>query len=1174
MPSDPSPPPFTPTVPSSSILSEPANHRLIRLVAVGLKEASTDSPCFRASLHYSDTAISSIVQSLRDITTFFHRYVVLAADISDLHDDFNVIFAPIPSDDASNELVSKDIAAPCLEATIKGTNEAFKTIRRLLHLDTDVFKTIQSFLDTDIVRYLTLRQQFSAVQQRYEALLAKYMSLPKAYDPAKTKEDALQLFEIRKQYVHLSLSLWVNIQKLDLRLSSVLVEICSAMWPSSPEVSSLLAFPGLRSAYTAITRLQVCLSLQKASAKSLIDDLGKVKRSSEVSVNNLFTPSAELSDYDPAPLNNDNVFLDGKRPQEQFEKHGWVFLKSQLVGSGVQVWLKRWLFIKGEVFGFLAISGNGQYVEESDRFGVLLANVRYIPGEDRKFCFEIKTVQFSVTLQVETVAELKSWLTVFRSVKRRAVQNNSGYAASRYESLLDQFRLVPVVDADYSLVTTSVSTDKIRTLVNGQLAHVHADLKINPPLATQLTSLSVLSHLYLSSEMVPSASTGNFWGFVNWGLYYVVNPESRAFLLEKAESQPKKPSLVLRYPESFPHDLKMADVELRAVYEGYVGAHELVLVRFKGSWSPNSSQELFCNLYVTTKALYIYTNNCGLISVSSLPLTDFLYSEVVSKDRYDIIKVYLVSGLSIKLKVFVGSAIAISDQVNLVMRNQRSEHPRSIEQLLPELEEIKNRGDNPERNSASMESSSKPDLLLQDSSIVTLAGNPEPGADDLDTDVHKQPVSPSNIPSQVSFSGYQNDDEPAVLLWRKSYSMPAKALFHLLLGDESQMLRCMLPVRAETTMGHTAWRCDERQVLTRIIWTSDGDLIGAKQQIDKMVNNKYYTFTQTSPRLRILFGILRRIRIRFVIYSTNSRGCGLAVYYHLEKKGRRIGFMVRRMLSQILLYRVEELDSRIKHAQALISKESRNIASAIKVYGVITKFVSNKPMAEEEAFDNEVKFISFQLFGVLYAERLNFEFCKISFIFLKRVASMVSSCFSIVYASAFWIGLLIVSALLNLFLFGKASYSYWEEKGLERYADRLSTHPAYLQRAISVSEINAILEPESSSALSYNASESQCFQEFSRMASLLKSGEQEDETSMTESLVGLRLKRNELLSQMNVLNNIERNYIYKEWQNWVLREHKNCETVRKEYSDRYDKDIARYCESVKREMDSLYRELL
>jgi hypothetical protein len=54
---------------------------------------------------------------------------------------------------------------------------------------------------------------------------------------------------------------------------------------------------------------------------------------------------------------------------------------------------------------------------------------------------------------------------------------------------------------------------------------------------------------------------------------------------------------------------------------------------------------------------------------------------------------------------------------------------------------------------------------------------------------------------------------------------------------------------------------------------------------------------------------------------------------------------------------------------------------------------------------------------------------------------------------------------------------------------------------------------------------------------------------------------------------LEREYILKEWKEWITSELANCERVKKLYNSTYP-TIEGYCEDVEREMSNLYETLL
>ena len=110
---------------------------------------------------------------------------------------------------------------------------------------------------------------------------------------------------------------------------------------------------------------------------------------------------------------------------ENAEKQGWLFVKT-LTGKPTRtVWIRRWYFVRHGIFGWLVQGQRSGGVEESDRIGVLLCNVRAASQEERRFCFEVKTKDSTIVLQAENQGEMSTWLASFEAAKRRALEDSS-----------------------------------------------------------------------------------------------------------------------------------------------------------------------------------------------------------------------------------------------------------------------------------------------------------------------------------------------------------------------------------------------------------------------------------------------------------------------------------------------------------------------------------------------------------------------------------------------------------------------------------------------------------------------------------------------------------------------------------------------------------------------------
>ena len=140
-------------------------------------------------------------------------------------------------------------------------------------------------------------------------------------------------------------------------------------------------------------------------------------------------PSRELDDYNLSTV----AFLGSKGPStvnitsqgkdsENSEKQGWLFIRTISGKPARTIWTRRWFYVKNGIFGWLVQSAQSGGVEESEKIGVLLCNVRPAVQEERRFCFEVKTKNQTILVQAETQGQLMEWLGTFEVAKNKALE--------------------------------------------------------------------------------------------------------------------------------------------------------------------------------------------------------------------------------------------------------------------------------------------------------------------------------------------------------------------------------------------------------------------------------------------------------------------------------------------------------------------------------------------------------------------------------------------------------------------------------------------------------------------------------------------------------------------------------------------------------------------------------
>ncbi len=580
-------------------------------------------------------------------------------------------------------------------------------------------------------------------------MLARYSSQSKTKEPSSLREDAFQLFEIRKLYTMSSLDLCISISLLSRTLDTQFITIFSNFWRQHTKSDLFKARSNLKETEIKMGRISAWSEALHSSIKGIKRDILAARKQIEESATEQYTPSREIHDHDPTISNESkNMNLEpGEEPP--FEKHGWLFMKTTVGKPSRTIWVRRWAFVKNGLFGLLMLSPTKTYVQETGKIGVLLCNIKISNDEERRYCFEMKTSENTLILQAETFQELRSWIIVINAEKKRAIEsddNNSenGLSFTRYPPLISEFSATVNTSVDIDLSREPESTSEVRRLtLSGKsqvplrflLAAGHQlvdsdafdhdnDISysvdvplLNTPTKTAMTRAAIFSHAFLTPTTVPTAMTANIWGSVNWGLYYLLDRqkqlgdtvgdkssisntshyrdtnEMQKWAIPNMEQKLDQPEVIAAsvYPSYYPQYLKNSDIQLKALFENAVDANdnEYVLVSFPCLWSPNPKQDLTGRCFITPNNLYLYINNMGFVSLAKKPLDDLISIEGHSEKDWDVLQCYDISGFILVCRLFLDNGKLIREQVEMLISNKASDEPKDLKGLIDNIEHIK-----------------------------------------------------------------------------------------------------------------------------------------------------------------------------------------------------------------------------------------------------------------------------------------------------------------------------------------------------------------------------------------------------------------------------------------------------------------------------------------------------
>ena len=403
--------------------------RLINLVPVGLKEAAIDSPTSRASVAHYGEQLEHLERWLDDYMKATNRLVTESLTLESILTNFTS-HAIVPTTVAES-MLDHDYDVLAMKRYSEGAKDFWSSMVSIVkRLPTLVSEPIRVFVQNDLRAFKDARRTVEGYQKNFDAAHSKYAALGRSKEPSFLREEAFQLHEARKSYIKAHLDFFTLAPQFRFALDKLLVKIFFDQWTEMRLSRDNTAATFQRSAKD-MERVKGWISEMETSERVFRRELHTARKQLEEGAESTARPSRELDDYTSSNLGghahtSSTVALQ-KSPRKPGpstgEKQGWLYLRTYSGRPTRTVWVKRWTFLRNGVVGWLLQNARGTGVEESERIGVLLCNVRPAVSEERRFCFELKTNKHAIVLQAETQSELLEWTSAVEAAKSRALED-------------------------------------------------------------------------------------------------------------------------------------------------------------------------------------------------------------------------------------------------------------------------------------------------------------------------------------------------------------------------------------------------------------------------------------------------------------------------------------------------------------------------------------------------------------------------------------------------------------------------------------------------------------------------------------------------------------------------------------------------------------------------------
>ncbi|CDO92777.1 unnamed protein product [Kluyveromyces dobzhanskii CBS 2104] len=1173
------------------------NNKFTKLTALAFEEAALDSPSFRTSVNHFHMQVLGLENWIQENTNLSKNKPLSGLAELNRNDDsmINRLLPPISY--LNNGLVENQAYTPAMVNEFQMALKTFaSSISSLMYGNPEAY--LSTYLDilVKVVKpYKEVRENFDYYQGRYDVLNKNYheLKISTSISTESIRDKAMELYDIRKLYRDASFDLLWSTGTIQLKLDELISKMIASTIPSAAQNHnakySINISDELELEFTRYRKWTQALSNCLDSSS---EHLRNLRSKASIYSEEFSKPSKSLKSYDITNINS-AALISSTKPNE-IRKSGWLYMKTKVRASGRTIWLKRWCFLEKGMFGMLMASTSKTFVEESDKFGILLISFNYNPQEDRRYCFDLKIINRSgtaeledivLTFQAETLEELSSWLTVLNYSKKQAYElddSSSEYATlfSRVSPLFIEFACSSITEIDFQ--TTSVNENQTHSLLhiiqaNPNIANDFGVFK-NPtfgfPIMTQTTKLAVISNAFAVDKGMSCAVSANIWGVAGTPRSFnkIFNDES-----DFTDSSPAWNPI--SYQSHYPEKLKPDDLLFRSIFSGFIPNEsldkELLLFKEHCICSLSTPTEYPSTIFITPNTLYIYTNFMGFVCLNGYSFKSILGASVISnglEKNKGKVEIDLLHKPNVVVEVFFCDPYCLCEKILATLENSLQSNKLRIDQLVAKL-------DNVENTFSKKESLNSKGLIPEMSLVRSLN------------------LNKMNMRQRQRKFQLEHDS-----IFRMDFRIPCRALAHLMFGDTSTVFHeCTFLSRSKSEHDAvSAWFVNpETKELVRKMrfrlklaraYISDNKLhqstnnefsfMDVSQTLTKATENLYYEVDQKTGFFSLPLTKPFCIETKYVIidnpkndYNTNAKktpasSCSLYTYYNVifvqansMKKVASLNFIDKFIKATILS--ILRSESRIlKH---VLSKNigklgnSSKIVKAIRIGGQIGVVTQAPP----EDSDYTATAASNQ---VVYTKMLIFKLAiKWAFVFWSKICiNGIRFFFGMVYGlmtnlmmlNRLVLGLLMFSILTNIYLSQRATFEFWAYKKAEKYADSIiNLKTIDMERSISLDNL-AILTNELTS-------KNEAIEHFFADDPSYKNTYQELRNDMA-------LRRNEILIELSLLNNVEKELIGTDFKNFLLKEIERCSTVRSTYKDVMENNtkLRNYCNTCEKELGS------
>lgn len=674
---------------------------------------------------------------------------------------------------------------------------------------------------------------------------------------------------------------------------------------------------------------------------------------------------------------------------------------------------------------------------------------------------------------------------------------------------------------------------------------------INSPMATSRSLEAILANSLMNTTTLPTAITANYWGSINWAVYQRDKmaqktadtvPVSRQNTDESMASSSTKHRdseahlFVDRYPHYYPLELRSQDAQLRALFQNMIpdNDQDRVVLAFRCLAKPTPHFEITSRAFVTPTHVCLYSHCAGFTITGVFNLNELI--SVESRQSLSCDTLYMISkqGTS-TVKVFLDSGRLLQKRLLFLIDNSHSSKPLGLKEIIEKLTSIGTDQQEDQLDQYLMigkeppssideiryiqEAGQKYETQLRQFYLREDKAKAKESTVDLADGIASEKISSrsksitkmpngSNSSLRNSLTQFTLSDSDYADLIRSeleqsmsqlsvesSFDIPAKALFHIMFGELSDVFffpDTTLVLRDEFEV--TPWKVTgstsrlEREIHYHITdkGTFSGEIsdrVMTLQRVERMNDRCYIVYERgalwTLPQSSFY------TTSRYVIFRTGKNTSQLCIYNGVEWikstviKNMAEPFILSKLKAEakIILHRVA------KARQQLGSKGGT--MTAIRMFGKLGKSLDQKNLDintrslknTEQCTEMDAKMNTnkvhlsqkslikslLEIFGSFVASLIGDTFIVMRRIWMTIIRS--------IFSNRWLILLFIASCLFNVFLIGRSTKEYWQVRDTSRVIEKIGMIPTdqtMFKRSIYLADLDDIIRNGSTfSGLTY-----------------------------------------------------------------------------------------------------------